>query len=1320
MKKVLYGISALLGLMIVAALIVPGLIDWDRYRDQIIARASQELGRDLSIDGNISLSILPIPTFSVTGIRVANLEGAGTREMVQLKSLNVQVALLPLFAGSIEVARIVLIEPDIILERLPDGRTNWSLADPKVVMRSPEGVKTFPQVSLDEISIQNGALTYTDLAKGLTERFEKINLTVSAPSLSGPFDVFGSINFRDIRVEIGAGLVEFMSDKRIAVKGTLLTEGLSLNFAATSDLDRVPFIEGRVSLNEDGVGSALAFMKQFVEGDFSVAALSAQPTSLDGKFSYHSETLKIDSASLRLGYVAGNISGEVSLSAPINFDMTLALGRLDLDELSELWPGPKRGSLQSNEVLESASRRQSDANSFNLPRNLKGNLDVTVDAVLYRSQAIRDLTVRIGLAGSTIDVKEVSALLPGGSDVTFFGSLGSENGVPHFVGQINGGSDNFRALLEWMAFDVGEVPADRLRRINLSAAIDGTLSSGKVKDIDLYFDATQLRGGVDYAIHGSRPGFGIRLDLDQLNLDAYLPQTTTDSSLSSDKALIPNDSNDHVVAMDPLIPPAVLQALLAFDADFNIRLNNLTLHGTPMSGLVLDGLLHQNSLRLRQVSIGDLTGSTINLSGLISELDGVPSVDGKISFSTEKLATLVRVVPLLQGLPPVLLGPLGVDAKFNGSMEMLELEGTIAALDSQLKVKGTFTDPLEFLRYDVVTQFESPNLGALVQSVANSDVMGAANGFELDGPISVALDADGDISGLHFESIVKFAGGEIEVAGSVLHLLDEPEIQLRGVLKHPKLYSLVEILGRELDESIPLFESPIALELSADGPLEELDLEGQLTLAELALDFEGRVQGLPTPLFYESKIYMTHPDLTTLLVSLGLSGPAAAMKSPLILVAEVNGTPELLSVPKIDLTVAEANIIGSIEIEFGGERPRLTADLRAGDVAVAHFLAPAVVYGSDKNAIRAESNPSAPTVGSADTGKRWSGRPIDLTGLGALDANIKLQADSITFFNQKLGNARLALHLDDGYLTIEQLSGRIFDGEIELSAKIDGRAAPIVEVSVKLRDGDIQQLFSEIAQIDGVTGKIDAEFEISGQGRSQQELVASLNGGGRIKNTSEGTIDGINLRSLSDQINELDDVGDFINLARTSFEGGSSLYTELSGHFSVVNGELQTDDLRVVADGGVGDIVGVIDLANWTQDLAVTFTLTDHPEIPPIKLNLSGSLDKPSQSIQTGEIEKFLLERGLRAALRETAAGGELGVATKVIEGLISKGDPQNLSDDIRGVAEALIDQLIGVDGSDDREVGSVPGGSPVPLPIPVDKDPEDPFKNLIQELLRE
>ena len=64
MKKALYSVCALFGLAIVAALIVPGLIDWDRYKDQMVARAGQELGRSIFVDGHVSLALLPIPTFS--------------------------------------------------------------------------------------------------------------------------------------------------------------------------------------------------------------------------------------------------------------------------------------------------------------------------------------------------------------------------------------------------------------------------------------------------------------------------------------------------------------------------------------------------------------------------------------------------------------------------------------------------------------------------------------------------------------------------------------------------------------------------------------------------------------------------------------------------------------------------------------------------------------------------------------------------------------------------------------------------------------------------------------------------------------------------------------------------------------------------------------------------------------------------------------------------------------------------------------------------------------------------------------------------------
>ena len=236
MKKILYGILAFLFLAVVAALVAPGLIDWNRYKDKIIAHASQELGRQLSVDGDISLAMLPVPAFSVTGVRIASLDGSAVPEMLRLKSLDVQVALLPLLVGSLEVARIVLVEPDMTLERLTDGRGNWVF--PNLNFGTDEGKTTssLPLISIEELRIQNGTLTYSDSIKGLTERFEKINVTLSVPSLAGPFEITGRVEFQNIGLEIETGIVELVTDRRIAVKGTALSDGLSVRFAATSDI----------------------------------------------------------------------------------------------------------------------------------------------------------------------------------------------------------------------------------------------------------------------------------------------------------------------------------------------------------------------------------------------------------------------------------------------------------------------------------------------------------------------------------------------------------------------------------------------------------------------------------------------------------------------------------------------------------------------------------------------------------------------------------------------------------------------------------------------------------------------------------------------------------------------------------------------------------------------------------------------------------------------------------------------------------------------------------------------------------------------------
>src|SRR5262249_32755412 len=72
------------------------------------------------------------------------------------------------------------------------------------------------------------------------------------------------------------------------------------------------------------------------------------------------------------------------------------------------------------------------------------------------------------------------------------------------------------------------IAADRLRKVTLAAKLGATPAQLQVSDIDLRFDATKVTGGALVALpeagQRSRPGYGVALDIDQINLDGYMPQ----------------------------------------------------------------------------------------------------------------------------------------------------------------------------------------------------------------------------------------------------------------------------------------------------------------------------------------------------------------------------------------------------------------------------------------------------------------------------------------------------------------------------------------------------------------------------------------------------------------------------------------------------------------------------------------------------------------------------------------------------------------------------------------------------------------------------
>ncbi|NJO35643.1 MAG: AsmA family protein, partial [Rhodospirillales bacterium] len=185
MKKVLIGIVVLLVLLIGGALAAPSFIDWNSYKGQIADQAREATGRELSIDGDISLSLLWTPTLSVGKVRFANVDGASAPEMATLESLDVRLALTPLdwLDGNFQVERVELVQPTIVLEKLADGRTNWQFQEAGSAEAGTGGSAGGGRdIRLDSITITNGTLVYRDAATGQEQRIEALNADLGATS----------------------------------------------------------------------------------------------------------------------------------------------------------------------------------------------------------------------------------------------------------------------------------------------------------------------------------------------------------------------------------------------------------------------------------------------------------------------------------------------------------------------------------------------------------------------------------------------------------------------------------------------------------------------------------------------------------------------------------------------------------------------------------------------------------------------------------------------------------------------------------------------------------------------------------------------------------------------------------------------------------------------------------------------------------------------------------------------------------------------------------------------------------------------------------
>jgi uncharacterized protein involved in outer membrane biogenesis len=345
---VLKIIAVVVVALVVAAVAVVASIDVNQYKGRIIALVKTATGRDLTLEGDLEMSIGLSPAVVVNGARLSNAVWAGAEDMMAVDRVEAEVALIPALFGDIEVKRLIIVKPTIIIAT-KGGKTNLTFEPPAgaTAAAAPQtsppaaaepgtgaegeasagGMPALPAIG--EVRIEDGRVIFRDLDAGSEEVLALDLLSAEADNLSAPLDLvlrgsYGEVAF-DLTGRVGApNTLGSGTPFPVALAGT--AAGITLSVDGTiADPMAVEGLDLKLSVQADDLDGLAP-----LAGDLpALPPLSVKGHLTGGGQSFTLADLDLTAGKSKVTGTAGVALGGARPKA----DLRLQAALLDLDEL---------------------------------------------------------------------------------------------------------------------------------------------------------------------------------------------------------------------------------------------------------------------------------------------------------------------------------------------------------------------------------------------------------------------------------------------------------------------------------------------------------------------------------------------------------------------------------------------------------------------------------------------------------------------------------------------------------------------------------------------------------------------------------------------------------------------------------------------------------------------------------------------------------------------------------------------------------------------------------------------------------------------------
>lgn len=202
-KRALLVIGGVIAALAVALVALALFVDLNRYKPRFEAAASEAVGLEVRIQGDMDLSLFPPFGVTADGLRVTR----GGEDVLRTERVRVDLSILSLLLGSIRLRDVEIIRPGLFLRRTSRGPFDFDRYIYRPLRNARDALPgTFDHIG--RLSVTGGTISYAGKDPAFLSRVEGVDLTIRDIAFRGTSEeeLFRNISFTGKATATGADL----------------------------------------------------------------------------------------------------------------------------------------------------------------------------------------------------------------------------------------------------------------------------------------------------------------------------------------------------------------------------------------------------------------------------------------------------------------------------------------------------------------------------------------------------------------------------------------------------------------------------------------------------------------------------------------------------------------------------------------------------------------------------------------------------------------------------------------------------------------------------------------------------------------------------------------------------------------------------------------------------------------------------------------------------------------------------------------------------------------------------------------------------------